>query len=104
MNTALKALAEPRRVKILRLLSTRDMSAGEIASRFDVTRPAISQHLAVLRSAGLIIEKRQGVRRIYKLRPQGLRGVRAFLEEVWDIGLAKLENEAEETERRGRRR
>lgn len=79
------------------------MTAGEIASHFDVTRPAISQHLSVLRDAGLIAERREGTKRIYRLRPEGLEEVRRFIEAMWDEGLQvlKAEAEAEEGRRRG---
>lgn len=104
MLAALKALAEPNRLRILRLLRSRELSAGEIASRFHVTRPAISQHLSVLRGAGLIVEKRDGTKRIYRIRPEGLAGLRTYLGQIWDDGLDELRREAEAMERRGRRR
>jgi len=61
----------------------RELSAGEIAARFDVTRPAISQHISVLRSAGLIEERREGARRFYRARPQGVEDLREFLSDFW---------------------
>jgi DNA-binding transcriptional ArsR family regulator len=104
MMIALRALAEPRRVEILRLLKNGEMSAGEIASRFRVTRPAISQHLTVLRGAGLIAGKREGTRRLYRLRPAGLEGLREFLEDFWDSGLGRLKKASEAAARSGKRR
>ena len=98
----MKALAEPRRRAILRLVREGEMTAGQIASRFEVTRPAISQHLAVLREAGLLAERREGTRRIYRLRPEGLEQLRAFIEDMWEEGLRSLKREAE-AEERGRR-
>ena len=98
----MRALAEPRRRAILRLVLEGEMTAGQIASRFEVTRPAISQHLAVLREAGLLAERREGTRRIYRLRPEGLEQVRAFIDDMWDEGLRSLKREAE-AEERGRR-
>ncbi len=79
------------------------MTAGGIASHFDVTRPAISQHLRVLHGAGLVTERREGTRRLYRTRPEGLEGLRDFLAEFWDdrLGLLKQEAEAEERRRRG---
>ena len=103
MLAALKALAEPRRLRILRLLRSGELSAGEIASRFHVTRPAISQHLSVLRGAGLIVGKREGTKRIYRIRPEGLAGLRTYLDAIWDEGLDQLRREAEASERRGQR-
>lgn len=106
MEAALKAIAEPRRRAILRLVRDAERSAGEIASHFDVTRPAISQHLTVLREAGLVSERRNGTRRLYRARPEGLAGVRAFLDELWGDRLEALKREAEreEREKHGRRR
>ncbi len=72
MEAALRAIAEPRRRRILRLVRDAEMSAGEIASHFDVTRSAVSQHLRVLKDAGLLAERRNGTRRIYRIRPEGL--------------------------------
>jgi DNA-binding transcriptional ArsR family regulator len=64
------------------------MAAGEIAAFFDVTRPAISQHLAVLRAAGLVHERRDAQRRLYRARPEAVADVRAWLDAFWDEGLA----------------
>src|SRR2546429_8488489 len=95
MESAVRAMAEPRRRAILRLVRGRELSAGEIASHFDVTRPAVSQHLSVLREAGLLAERRDGTRRLYKARPEGLDGLRAFLDEFWTAGLERLKLAAE---------
>jgi DNA-binding transcriptional ArsR family regulator len=100
MEAALKAIAEPRRRAILRLVSDGERSAGEIAAQFDdVSRPAISQHLAVLREAGLLAERREGTRRLYRVRPEGLEELRAFLDSFWDQQLAGLKAAAEAEER-----
>jgi len=96
----LKAIAEPRRRKILTLVRDGELSAGEIAARFDVTRPAISQHLGVLKEAGLVRERRDGTRRLYQARPEGLEELRVFLEEFWDTRLDALRREAERKEAR----
>ncbi len=82
MDEALRAIAEPRRRAILRLVASREMAAGDIARHFDVTRPAVSQHLTVLRQAGLLSERRDGTRRLYRARPQALDELRAFLEDL----------------------
>src|SRR4051794_22552416 len=100
MEAALRALVEPRRREILRLVVNRERSAGEIASHFDVTRPAISQHLGVLKEAGLLVERRDGTRRLYRARPEGLGEVRAFLDEFWGGGLERLKTVAEHDQRR----
>jgi DNA-binding transcriptional ArsR family regulator len=84
---ALKAIAEPRRRAIMRLVAEDELAAGEIAAAFDVTRTAVSQHLTVLKNAGLLTERRDGTRRLYRARPEGLAGLREFLDEVWAISL-----------------
>ena len=87
-DEALRALAEPRRRAILRLVSEDEMAAGQIAAAFDVTRTAVSQHLTVLKHAGLLTERRQGTRRLYRARPEGLAGLRQFLDDMWASSLA----------------
>jgi DNA-binding transcriptional ArsR family regulator len=103
MQEVVQAISEPRRREILRLVRDRELAAGEIASHFDVTRPAVSQHLTVLRNAGLVNERRAGTRRLYSARPEGLAELRSFLEGFWDESLAGLKREAEREERRKRR-
>jgi DNA-binding transcriptional ArsR family regulator len=102
MEAALKAIAEPRRRQILRLVRDGELSAGEIASHFDVTRPAVSQHLTVLKEAGLVDERRNGTRRLYRVRPEGLADLKAFLDDFWDERLETLKREAEREERKKR--
>jgi DNA-binding transcriptional ArsR family regulator len=77
-----KALVEPRRRAILRLVAGGELTAGDIAAAFDVTRPAVSQHLTVLRNVGLLHERREGSRRLYRTRPEALAGLRALLDEL----------------------
>jgi DNA-binding transcriptional ArsR family regulator len=98
VETALKAIAAPRRRQILTLVRDGELSAGEIAGHFDVTRPAVSQHLNVLKEAGLVTERRNGTRRLYRARPEGLAQLKAFLEEFWDERLDALKAEAEREE------
>ena len=95
-----EALAQPKRREIMRLLADRELSAGEVASRFDVTQPAISQHLKVLKQAGLVSERRDGARRLYSVRPEGLADLHAFLAAVLPAGLERLKQEAEAEQRR----
>src|SRR5215831_9648016 len=87
MDDALRAIAEPRRRAILELVAREELAAGEIAGRFEVTRTAISQHLTVLKEAGLLDERRDGTRRLYRARPEGLDGLRQFLDDVWASSL-----------------
>jgi DNA-binding transcriptional ArsR family regulator len=100
MEAALQAIAEPHRREILRLVWSNEMPAGEIAARFAVTRPAISQHLRVLKDAGLLTERRDGTRRLYRARPEGLAELRTFLESMWDDSLDRLKAAAEVEENR----
>ena len=99
METALKAIAEPRRRRILMLVRDGELSAGEIASHFEISRPAVSQHLTVLREAGLVDERRNGTRRLYRARPEGLAELKAFLEGFWDERLEMLRRDAEQEEK-----
>ena len=87
MDEALHALAEPRRRAILRLVSHSELAAGEIAGFFDVTRSAVSQHLTVLKNAGLLAERKVATRRLYRARPEGLAGMRQFLDQMWASSL-----------------
>ena len=100
MEAALKAIAESNRRTILQLVSNDELSAGEIASHFDLTRPAVSQHLSVLKEAGLVSERRNGTRRLYRARPEGLVELRTFLDELWGERLEALKREAEREERK----
>ena len=100
MEGAIRAIAEPRRREILRLVWDAERPAGEIAAHFDVSRPAISQHLRVLKDAGLLQERRVGTRRLYRARPEGLADLREYLERFWDEGLTALKGAAEREERK----
>jgi DNA-binding transcriptional ArsR family regulator len=100
METLLKAIAEPHRRRILQLVGPRELAAGEIAAHFDVSRSAISQHLSVLKEAGLVDERRDGTRRLYRARPEGFGDIRAFLDQFWSEGLVRLKHVAEQEERR----
>jgi DNA-binding transcriptional ArsR family regulator len=82
-DAALRAIAEPRRRAILRLVARDELAAGEIAAAFDITRTAVSQHLTVLKNAGLLTERRDGTRRLYRARTEGLAGLREFLDDMW---------------------
>ncbi|HUE58617.1 MAG TPA: metalloregulator ArsR/SmtB family transcription factor [Acidimicrobiales bacterium] len=83
MDDPIRALAAPKRRAILELIANEELSAGEIAEHFDVTRPAVSQHLTVLKSAGLIAERRDGTKRLYRIEPEGISELRQFVENLW---------------------
>ena len=101
MFEAMQAMAEPTRFAILQMVRRHEMPAGEIARNFKgVTRPAVSQHLRVLKDAGLVSERREGTRRIYRLRPEGFAPLKILLEDFWDSRLEKLKTAAENEEKR----
>jgi DNA-binding transcriptional ArsR family regulator len=95
-----EAIAQPKRRAILQFLAAGELSAGEVASRFSVTQPAISQHLKVLKQSGLVSERRDGTRRLYSIRPEGLAELHSFLAEVLPAGLQRLKQAAEAEQRR----
>jgi DNA-binding transcriptional ArsR family regulator len=103
VEAAVRALAEPRRRRILELVANRELSAGQIAAKFDVSRPAVSQHLTVLKEAGLVTERRDGTRRLYRTRPEGFADLKSFIERFWDERLERLKLAAELEEGRRRR-
>ncbi len=79
----LATLADPTRRAIFERLADRPRSVGELAREFPVTRPAVSQHLKALKDAGLVLDRRDGNRRIYQLDPDGVNELRAYLNEFW---------------------
>jgi DNA-binding transcriptional ArsR family regulator len=80
VEAAIRAIAERHRREIVRLTRDGELTAGQIAAHFDVSRPAVSQHLRILKDTGLLTERRQGTRRFYRARLEGLAELRAFLE------------------------
>ena len=104
MDAALRAIAEPRRREILRIVWHEERSVSEIAAHFDVTRPAISQHLRVLKDAGLVTERRDGTKRLYRARPETIAQLWASLEVFWSESLRTLKAAAEHEEQQRRSR
>jgi DNA-binding transcriptional ArsR family regulator len=94
-DAVLRALAEPQRRRILAVVRDRELPAGEIAEHFDITHQAVSQHLRVLKDAGVLQERREGTRRLYALRPEAIEPVRAFLDELWPTSLERLKRTVE---------
>jgi DNA-binding transcriptional ArsR family regulator len=92
----LDAIASPRRREILRLVWERELSAGDIAARFDVSWPAISQNLAILRKAGLVAERREANRRFYRADQRALGSLQTVLHEMWAQDLDRLRRVVEE--------
>ncbi len=89
-DTVLRALADPHRRQILRLVQHTELPAGRIAATFTLTQQAVSQHIGVLKHAGLLTERRDGARRLYKLREESLEPVRQLLYEMWPDALSRL--------------
>jgi DNA-binding transcriptional ArsR family regulator len=98
-EAVLKALAEPRRQAILRLVRASPRSVGEIAEHVDITQQAVSQHLQVLKDAGLVAARQDGTRRLYEIRPDGLESLDRFLAELWPAGLGRLKAAVESDDR-----
>jgi DNA-binding transcriptional ArsR family regulator len=103
-DAVLRALAEPHRRRILTLVADGELPAGEIAEHFDITHQAVSQHLRVLRDAGLLHERRDGTRRLYAIRPEAIESVRAYLDELWPTSLDRLRATVERDKRQRRPR
>ena len=94
-DAVLRALADPHRRQILRLVQHGELAAGQIAEHFTLTQQAVSLHLGVLRKAGLLNERREGTRRLYSLRAEALTPVRALLGEFWPDALGRLKKAVE---------
>jgi DNA-binding transcriptional ArsR family regulator len=91
------ALGDPTRRQILRLLSSGDKAVHEIAAALPISRPAVSRHLRVLKDAGMVAERADGTRRIYRLDGEGAAAVQAYLEGVWGEAVARFRLVAENT-------
>jgi DNA-binding transcriptional ArsR family regulator len=98
-DLVLRALADPHRRRMLRLVRSNELAAGQIALHFDITQQAVSQHLQILHRAGLLDERREGTRRLYLLRPEALGPVRAVLSELWPDALDRLKQVVEQDKR-----
>jgi DNA-binding transcriptional ArsR family regulator len=90
------ALGDPTRRRILERLSRGPLPVGKLASRLTVTRPAVSQHLKVLKDAGLVTQRAVGTRRLYSVDPRGVESMRAWLDRFWDQALAAFQRAVEE--------
>ena len=99
-DTALTALADPTRRRVFERLKSGPRSVGAIARGMTVSRPAVSQHLKVLKEAGLVTDRPDGTRRVYHIDPHGLGVLRAWLDQFWDQALAAFQAEVETSSRR----
>jgi DNA-binding transcriptional ArsR family regulator len=95
IDSAFRALADPTRRRIIELVAHNGMTAGEIASHFKTTRPAVSQHLTVLRTAELLSERREGRTRVYQTNPETVDDVVRHLQSFWSGRLVELKRQAE---------
>jgi DNA-binding transcriptional ArsR family regulator len=95
-NEQMQALGDPTRRGIVERLASGPMPVGELAAVLPVSRPAVSQHLKVLKDVGLVIDRHQGTRRLYQLDPAGLEALRAYLDDLWRQALAAFRDAAEE--------
>jgi DNA-binding transcriptional ArsR family regulator len=96
--TALTTLADPTRRTIFERLAARPQAVGELANGLPVSRPAVSQHLKVLKAAGLVTDRAEGTRHIYRIDPRGLGEIRKWLDQFWDVSLEAFAAEIEKTE------
>jgi DNA-binding transcriptional ArsR family regulator len=94
---ALTALGDPTRRAIFERVAERPQAVGELAAELPVSRPAVSQHLKVLKAAGLVVDRPQGARRVYELDPDGVGALRAYLDRFWSRSLAAFKAAAEQT-------
>jgi DNA-binding transcriptional ArsR family regulator len=94
-GSPLEALADPTRREIFERLRAGERSVGELARGLPVSRPAVSQHLRVLKDAGLVTERREGTRRIYRVEPDSVAALRAYFDEFWNQALASFKAAAE---------
>jgi DNA-binding transcriptional ArsR family regulator len=101
-DVALAALADPTRRRVLEQLRRGPRPVSEIAARLPVSRPAVSQHLKVLKEAGLVREERRGTQHIYEIDPKGLGPLRAWLDQLWDTALENFGAEAEAPLKKGK--
>lgn len=91
---ALTALGDPTRRAIFECLARGPKAVGQLASELPVSRPAVSQHLRVLKEAGLVADRAAGTRRIYQIQPQGVRAIHAYLDQMWGQALASFQASA----------
>ena len=98
---AFTALADPTRRRVFERLADGPRAVGELAAGLPVSRPAVSQHLKVLKEAGLVNDRADGTRRVYHIDPQGLGQLRAWLDRFWGVALEAFAAEAERAQREG---
>ena len=96
-RSPLGVLAEPTRLAILEVLAEQPLPVGELAAHFPISRPAVSQHLKVLKDAGLVVDQRAGTRRLYHVDPSGVAELRSYLDRFWSLALGSFKAVVEQT-------
>jgi DNA-binding transcriptional ArsR family regulator len=100
IEKVIQAITEPRRREILSLVRDGEMTSSSIASHFEISAPAISQHLRVLEESGLVLVRREGTKRYYRMRREGFSELKQYIDRFWDDSLLLLKEAAEEEERK----
>ncbi|TMU85130.1 winged helix-turn-helix transcriptional regulator [Bacillus sp. BHET2] len=100
IEKAFSSLSVPTRRKILEHLRDRELTSSEIAGNFELSAPAISQHLKVLEQSGLVVVRKAGTKRYYRIRREGFSELKTYIDQFWDNSLLSLKEAAEEEERR----
>jgi DNA-binding transcriptional ArsR family regulator len=100
IEKVIHAIAEPRRREILNLVRDKELTSSAIASHFEISAPAISQHLKVLEESGVVVVRRAGTKRYYSIRREGFTEIKQYIDRFWDDSLLLLKEAAEEEERR----
>lgn len=100
IEKVIHAIAEPRRREILNLVKDRELTSSAIASHFEISAPAISQHLKVLEESGVVVVRRAGTKRFYSIRREGFAEIKQYIDRFWDDSLLLLKEAAEAEERR----
>jgi DNA-binding transcriptional ArsR family regulator len=100
IEKVIQAITEPRRREILSLVRDGEMTSSSIASHFEISAPAISQHLKVLEESGLVLVRREGTKRYYRMRREGFSELKQYIDRFWDDSLLLLKEAAEEEERK----
>jgi DNA-binding transcriptional ArsR family regulator len=94
-DAGLGLLGDPTRRTIFELLARRPRSVGELAQQLPISRPAVSQHLRVLKEGGLVVSRPEGTRRVYRINPDGVTALRAYLDRIWEEALTAFQKAAE---------
>jgi DNA-binding transcriptional ArsR family regulator len=104
IEKVIASLSVPSRREILNLLRNGELTSTAIAEQFEISAPAVSQHLKVLQNSGLVVVRKSGTKRYYRIRKEGFEDLKAFIDQFWDDSLLRLKEAAEEEERRNNER